>query len=100
VATKRSSIYCSIEQVHEVPKTLSARIIVELYPRTGIGLASLLQGQGDVAKRALAAGIEEVRFGGCKRIISNFHRIAIRVYLRAEGKKPQASTSGGTADLR
>jgi hypothetical protein len=65
------------------PKSLSARIIVELYPRTCIGLASLLQGQGEVAKWAPAAGIEEVRFCRFKGISSNFHRIAMRVYFKA-----------------
>jgi hypothetical protein len=43
-----------------VPKSLSARIIVDLYPRASFGPASLLQGQGDVAKWTPAAGIEQV----------------------------------------
>jgi hypothetical protein len=60
IPTKCRSIYGSVEQVHEVPKSLSARIIVDLYPRASFGPASLLQGQGDVAKWTPAAGIEQV----------------------------------------
>jgi hypothetical protein len=41
-----------------VPKSLSARIIVDLYPRASFGPASLLQGQGDVAKWTPAACID------------------------------------------
>ena len=33
-----------------MPKSFSARIIVDLYPDTSFGLASLLQSQSDVAK--------------------------------------------------
>jgi hypothetical protein len=39
---------------------LSARIIVDLYPRTPFALAGLLQGKRDVAKWPPAAGIEKV----------------------------------------
>jgi hypothetical protein len=60
-----------------VPKSLSARIVVYLYPRTSVGLAGLLQRQGDVAKRTPAARIEEVRFGGSKRIRSNPHPVGL-----------------------
>ena len=43
-----------------MPKSLSAPIVVELYPTTAIGLVVLLQGEGDVAKFTPAARIEEV----------------------------------------
>jgi hypothetical protein len=60
VPTKCDSVCCSVEQVHEVPKGLSARIVVDPCPRTSVGPLGLLQGQGDVAKWTPAAGIEEV----------------------------------------
>jgi hypothetical protein len=44
VPTKRGSVYCSVEQAHEVPKGLSASIVVDLYPSTAVGLAGLFQG--------------------------------------------------------
>jgi hypothetical protein len=63
-----------------VPKSLSARIVVNLHPRTLLGLVGLLQRQGDVAKWTPAARIEQICFGGFKRISPNFHRIGIRVF--------------------
>jgi hypothetical protein len=60
VPTKGSSKYGPIEEVREVPKSLSARIVIDLDPRTSFGLAGLLQGQSDVAKFTPAAGVEEV----------------------------------------
>jgi len=75
VPTKCRSIYSSVEEVHEMPKSLSARIVVDLYPSTHFGLAGLPQCQGDVAKRTPAAGVEQVRFRGFEKISSNFHGI-------------------------
>ena len=43
-----------------MPKSLSAPIVVDLYPTAAVGLTSLLQGKGDVAKCTPAARIEEV----------------------------------------
>jgi hypothetical protein len=63
-----------------VPKSLSARIVVNLHPRTLLGLVGLLQRQGDVAKWTPAARIEQMCFGGFKGISPNFHRISIRVF--------------------
>ena len=65
-----------------MPKSLPAWIVVDLYPRTSVGLVTLLQGQGDIAKWTPAACIEEVRFGGLKRIGSNFHLIVSPPLLR------------------
>ena len=69
-----------------MPKGLSAPIVVDLYPSTAVGLASLLQGEGDVAKWAPAARIKEVRLGGCKRIRPNSH-IVVKAgsYVGASG---------------
>ena len=61
-----------------MPKSLSAAIIVDRYPTAAVGLTSLLQGQSDIAKCTPGARIKEVRFGGFKRIRSNFHRVVIR----------------------
>jgi len=66
----------------EVPKSLSAPIVVGLHPTAAVGLTSLLQRQGGVAKYPPAACIEEVCFSGFKRIGSNFHRTVIRVHYR------------------
>jgi hypothetical protein len=41
--TECSSIYRSVEEVHEVPKASSARIVVDPYPHTIVRLAGLLQ---------------------------------------------------------
>jgi hypothetical protein len=43
-----------------VPKSLSASIVVDLYPTAAVGLVALLQGKGDVTKFTPAARIEEV----------------------------------------
>ena len=42
--TKCSAINCAVEQIGEMPKSLSARVIVDLYPNNPFGLAGLLQG--------------------------------------------------------
>jgi hypothetical protein len=42
VPTKCRSIYSSVEEVHEVPKSLSAPIVVDFYPATAVGLPGLL----------------------------------------------------------
>jgi hypothetical protein len=57
--TQRDTI---VEEVHEVSKSLSAPIVVDLYPTAAVGLTSLLQAcfKGDVAKCTPAARIEEV----------------------------------------
>jgi hypothetical protein len=78
MTTNGRSINRSVEQVHEVPKSLSARIVVDLYPSATVRPAGLLQGEGDVAKWTPAAGIEEVRLGRLKLIGFNFHRIVVR----------------------
>jgi hypothetical protein len=44
VPTKCRSICSSVEEVHEVPKSVSAPIVVGLYPTAAVGLVALLQG--------------------------------------------------------
>ena len=56
-----------------MPKSLSAPIVVNLHPTAAIGLTSLFQGESDIAEWTPAARVEEVRFGGFKRISSNVH---------------------------
>jgi hypothetical protein len=60
VPTERRFRYSSVEEVREVPKSLSASIIVDLHPTAAVGLVALLQGKGDVTKFTPAARIEEV----------------------------------------
>ena len=43
-----------------MPKSLSALIVVHLYPTAAVGLAALLQSQCDIAKFTPATRIEEV----------------------------------------
>ena len=43
-----------------MPKSVSAPIVVGLYPTAAVRLVALPQGQGDVAKFTPAARIEEV----------------------------------------
>ena len=43
-----------------MPKSVSAPIIVGLYPTAAVGLVALLQGKRDVAKVTPAARIEQV----------------------------------------
>ncbi len=43
-----------------MPKSLSALIVVHLYPTATVGLAALLQSQCDIAKFTPATRIEEV----------------------------------------
>jgi hypothetical protein len=75
-----------------VPKSLSAPIVVDLYPSTAVGLVSLLQRKGDVAKGTPAARIKEVRLGGGKRIGPNSHIVVKSRIVRRSGR-----SSGGEA---
>ena len=61
-------------------KSLSTGIVVNLYPRSSFGLASLLQSQGDVAKWTPVTRIEEMRFGRFQR--SSLHRIYQPIFTR------------------
>jgi hypothetical protein len=63
---------------HEVPKGMSAPILVDLYPNTAVGRAGVLQGQRDGAKGAPAARIKEVRLGGGKWIGPNIVMSSLR----------------------
>ena len=56
-----------------MPKCLSARIIVDLYPHTSYGLTSLLETKCNIAKWTPTPRIEEVGFGRFKRITSDCH---------------------------
>jgi len=84
-----------------VPKGLSAPIVVDLYPSTAVGLASLLQGEGDVAKCTPAARIKEVRLGGCKRIRPNSHIVVkSRVIRRSErSRESEAPGDRGSGEM-
>ena len=66
-----------------MPKSLSALIVVDLYPTATVGLAALLQSQCDVAKFTPATRVEQVRFGGFNRI--SLDRVDVRVNCRGGG---------------
>src|SRR5271170_8436690 len=61
-----------------MPKSLSASIVVDLYPTATVGLVALLQSQCDVAKFTPATRVEQIRFGGFNRISLN--RVDVRVH--------------------
>ena len=67
-----------------MPKSLSALIVVDLYPTAAVGLAALFQSQCDVAKFTPATRVEQIRFGGFNRISLN--RVDVRVNCRGGGK--------------
>jgi hypothetical protein len=50
LVAERISICSLVEEVHKMAKCLSARIVVDFYPRTLRGLSGLFQSQSDVAK--------------------------------------------------
>ena len=60
-----------------MPKGSSAGIVIDLYPRTVVRLASLLQRQGDIAKLSPTARIKELRFRGFEMMRFHFHRIGL-----------------------
>jgi hypothetical protein len=73
-------------------KSLSTGIVVDPYPCSSFGLASLLQSQGDVAKWTPVTRIEEVRSGRFQRIRSSLHRTyqpVLQKGLRAAAKAIQ-----------
>jgi hypothetical protein len=67
-----------------MPKSLSASIVVDLYPTATVGFVALLQSQCDVAKFTPATRVEQLRFGGFNRISLN--RVGIRAYCRGGGR--------------
>ena len=69
-----------------MPKSLSASIVVDLYPTATVGLVALLQSQCDVAKFTPATRVEQIRFGGFNCI--SLDRRAIRVYCGGGGQVP------------
>ena len=51
-----------------MPKSLSALIVVDLYPTATVGLAALLQSQCDVAKFTPATRVEQNHIRACNPI--------------------------------
>jgi hypothetical protein len=62
LTTKGRPVHSSVEQIHEVPKSLPAWIVIGLYPHTVVGLATLPQRNCDVAKLSPMARIEKSKF--------------------------------------
>jgi hypothetical protein len=58
-----------------VSESLSARIVIDLYPHTVVGPARLLQRKRDIAKLSPPARIKELRFCVFEKMRFPFHRM-------------------------